>query len=66
MLSRRWDDFVFLEKDQILLLEVNNLNYKNQEMMVEFCSAIQYINYSCAYMKDKESIIISLKQSADL
>lgn len=54
-----------LEENEILLLEVNNLNYKNHEMVVAFFSSIQYVNYRCTYLKDKESIIILLNQSSD-
>lgn len=54
-----------LEKDEVLLLEVNNLNYENYEMVVTFFSSIQFVNYRCSYSKEKESIIILLNQSTN-
>lgn len=56
---------VTLEKNEVLLLEVNNLNYKNHEVVVALFSSIQYVNYRCTHLKDKESIIILLNQSND-
>ncbi|MEE3664884.1 barstar family protein [Brenneria sp. g21c3] len=57
---------ITLKKDETLLLEVNNLNYRNIEVVNTFFSSIQYVNYRCAYLKDKEAIAILLNQSIDL
>ncbi|WP_072032321.1 barstar family protein [Erwinia sp. 9145] len=57
---------ITLKKDEILLLEVNGLNYKNSEIANTFFSSIQYVNYRCTYLKDKDAIVILLNQSSDI